>query len=1337
MGSTNNSNNTPVWIAIENMRGNEIEVKDRKLVKCKVNKDVVLRDIDEVACWIKADNGAIVDIPSGALCKGNEWDINGIAKVHTRGDLKCLFDKYIDYTDSAEVICDDENMGTDGIIDTLIYLWEEHTQRLYRCNIELDISLKLNYADSYKIFKEAIAILKDRYIQYYRLMSMGELREYYMQGFGAPEYSDDKVVNAETIEEEVKYAEFIKEKCTEKCKLDIDAVDTVLKELQIEMRGKEVPYWANAENLKGNRIVVDGNKLVKCNIYTDTTVYGIDEIDCDINYCGNGTATLDIMGDVKFKKCSMHSNSGILNVLVHRQEMFDVLNKEVAGDRIKVVYSKNKTRELEYAILYILDNNENKDSVAELDIWDNIKIDNDLSMNYEDTYKVFINIASRINRKTKFIEYITNTGISGYQFDSNAIKNVMNNLCITETPIWVTLANMRGNEIEVEGRTLVKCHVNSDVVIQDIDEIDCDIIPISGYCIALQNRPTVTITGDVMFDKKFEDAHYRMDDINLKIVVENKNTFNRITNLISDELISFRYNPVYGNERVSEVRYAILRYWDTLTHSEKYYREHNSRLNEEPIVWIKYALDWELDYEDTCKAIEDSVKLKVDEWVELYGSDNVTSTARDCIGRLKQFIQKFRINEKAVEELSKSAVVPSLYGRIEVIADASGDITGYVDDEKEKGNITEVEDIPDWVDIEREKGNIIEIEDHKLVKCELYNSITIRGIDGIQCLIRVHKPDIVVDVPDDISLSADNQWRFCSNATNKNAIFRVHSVDMLKNVMNFIYPSGDSDIIAWTSIVCDDEDMGIRGVYYVLKYLWREYAQKDLHNCVELDVSWKLSYGDTYKVIKDVIKEESKNYIREIKYKALNWIDGYDESTNIEQELYKKKLEYLEFLRDNCEDKCRIDGIAVLNILEELRLGADAKTPNWVTDENIKGNIIKVIDRKLVECEIYTDTIIQDIDEVDCYIYCCTDKAVTLDIIGDVEFKKDYMLIDGKGVLTIKIHRRELYVELIQVSSSQNFKVAYDKNKADELMHIVIQVLDNDKERDRVAKSTIWSDISIDDNWQMNYEDTYKFLMDTNYKIDRKQQFMKCIGNNNIGKFKFNADAIRDVIQDLGINKIPMWAAIENMRGKDISADGRTLVRCGLNKDTTNITISDIDEIDCDIAERSDNIGFNHIINIVGDVRFGDNHSIVCSTVKYIVDNENTFNRLISIKWNTYFSAERDYVVYGDERLSRVRYMILRCFDNIDYPAYSGGPGAIIEDWVLNYEDTCKVIKDVIKIKIREWSEDNRAVMSAERLTVKAKNYINILCREDVQQAYRIDKTAVEYLASSIDIQSL
>ena len=45
--------------------------------------------------------------------------------------------------------------------------------------------------------------------------------------------------------------------------------------------------------------------------------------------------------------------------------------------------------------------------------------------------------------------------------------------------------------------------------------------------------------------------------------------------------------------------------------------------------------------------------------------------------------------------------------------------------------------------------------------------------------------------------------------------------------------------------------------------------------------------------------------------------------------------------------------------------------------------------------------------------------------------------------------------------------------------------------------------------------------------------------------------------------------------------------------------------------------------------------------------------------------------------------------------------------------------------------------MSAERLTVKAKNYINILCREDAQQAYRIDKTAVEYLASSIDIQSL
>ena len=72
-------NNNIAWIALENMRGNEIEIRDRKLIYCNLSKSVVLKDIDEIRCTIQiSGNTSKVDITiQGEVYIWRDFEISG------------------------------------------------------------------------------------------------------------------------------------------------------------------------------------------------------------------------------------------------------------------------------------------------------------------------------------------------------------------------------------------------------------------------------------------------------------------------------------------------------------------------------------------------------------------------------------------------------------------------------------------------------------------------------------------------------------------------------------------------------------------------------------------------------------------------------------------------------------------------------------------------------------------------------------------------------------------------------------------------------------------------------------------------------------------------------------------------------------------------------------------------------------------------------------------------------------------------------------------------------------------------------------------------------------
>ena len=150
---------------------------------------------------------------------------------------------------------------------------------------------------------------------------------------------------------------------------------------------------------------------------------------------------------------------------------------------------------------------------------------------------------------------------------------------------WATIENLRGNEVEIEERTLVKCNVCKDVVIKGIDEVDCDIV------IAPNSGAIIDIIGDV----RFEGDHKIDGDTLSKVKVHSRKTLDGVM-FRACGYINVEYD---GEVDTALIQEAIMRLWDY------------EMLDDGP-CGVALLGDWKLDYDDTYKVVVDALKERYD-----------------------------------------------------------------------------------------------------------------------------------------------------------------------------------------------------------------------------------------------------------------------------------------------------------------------------------------------------------------------------------------------------------------------------------------------------------------------------------------------------------------------------------------------------------------------------------------------------------------------------------------------------------------------------------------------------------------------------------------------------
>ena len=205
-----------------------------------------------------------------------------------------------------------------------------------------------------------------------------------------------------------------------------------------------------------------------------------------------------------------------------------------------------------------------------------------------------------------------------------ALKIKMDAICDKNTPAWVTVENMRGNEIEIRHRQLVMCDIKNSIVLRDIDGIQCEINKMEG-----SGDITVTIQGDVKVNKCLDE--------HIKYIVDNENTFKHI----GDNLWSM--NVVYkGDTNKNVVKYII----------EKLYDRRSTGLPTGD--WLELQSNGYLSYEDTYTVLMEIYN----ELLEIYiyrGGDykEFMEFIRD------NGIDTCRVNKDAVEDIIKDFAVDS------------------------------------------------------------------------------------------------------------------------------------------------------------------------------------------------------------------------------------------------------------------------------------------------------------------------------------------------------------------------------------------------------------------------------------------------------------------------------------------------------------------------------------------------------------------------------------------------------------------------------------------------------------------------------------------------------
>ena len=151
--------NVPVWVTVENMRGNEIELRQGKLLRCNLAKSLTLRGVNEILCDINIVRDAedvnieILDdlkrILSGievvGECSITTSSISNFKSLNTRvcGSYVLIYNGEINY---------------ENILYIISTIYDKMYTSYFKDGIRVDSDKTLGYEDTYNILAEIVRI---------------------------------------------------------------------------------------------------------------------------------------------------------------------------------------------------------------------------------------------------------------------------------------------------------------------------------------------------------------------------------------------------------------------------------------------------------------------------------------------------------------------------------------------------------------------------------------------------------------------------------------------------------------------------------------------------------------------------------------------------------------------------------------------------------------------------------------------------------------------------------------------------------------------------------------------------------------------------------------------------------------------------------------------------------------------------------------------------------------------------------------------------------------------------------------------------------------------------
>ena len=158
--------NAPTWVTIENMRGNSIEIRNKKLIQCEVISSLTIRDVESIDCSIqKRGSGDVTVIILGNI-KVSDWCV--AVNEGTGGEFRVVTDNadVFNTINSTSVYWSSLNLEYTGGANTevirciLTYVWATPEKFI---PMVTNHSWCLSYEDTYTVVTSFITEMDNMY----------------------------------------------------------------------------------------------------------------------------------------------------------------------------------------------------------------------------------------------------------------------------------------------------------------------------------------------------------------------------------------------------------------------------------------------------------------------------------------------------------------------------------------------------------------------------------------------------------------------------------------------------------------------------------------------------------------------------------------------------------------------------------------------------------------------------------------------------------------------------------------------------------------------------------------------------------------------------------------------------------------------------------------------------------------------------------------------------------------------------------------------------------------------------------------------------------------------